>query len=208
MVTGRGGVAAGMADGRAGRWPPGLGFVRVMGLSVPGCGGVLPHRASLRSHQPGSPWCRGARPGSRQRATELVQGAAGLPMVSGELGSASVRARPASGGKPRGQRAPRARSSCGRRAGHGAAAAGAGISPAAMRASQAWPVVITAHSQRSKAAAHAVRACPSASRLASRPVRCACLAARTLLWRSAPQTARQAAARSAGGPGARSGSAR
>jgi hypothetical protein len=37
------------------------------------------------------------------------------------------------------------------------------------------PVVITAHSQRSSVAAHAVRACPSASRLASLLVQRACL---------------------------------
>ncbi len=99
----------------------------------------------------------------------------------------------------RGQRA-----APGARLSHAAAAAvtagRAGISPAAIRASHIVPVVITAHTQRSRAAAHAVRACPSASRFPSRPVRCACFAARTLLWRSAPQTARQAAARRAGRP--------
>jgi len=140
------------------------------------------------------------RPGSRQRATGLVQGAAGLPMVSGELsGSTCIRARPRLRESLRGPAA--------RRLPHAAAAQvtapprpGTRISPAAIRASHGCPVVMTAHSQRSSVAAHAVRACPSASRFPSRPVQRACLAARTLLWRSAPQTARQAAGRRAGRP--------
>ena len=146
-----------------------------------------------------------ARPGSRQRAIELVQGAAGLPMVSGEL-MALRRCGlvPPPGGKLTGTAGcPRSGViSCGRRGGHG------GDLAAAMRASHIVRVVITAHSQRSSVAAHAVRACPSASLFPSRPVQRACLAARALLWRSAPQTARQAAARSPAGRGARSASAR
>ena len=84
MVTGGGaGVAAGMADGRAGRACP-AAVLRVLRGSVPGA------RVSCRAVRlyvvinrvlPGA----AARPGSRQRAIELVQGAAGLPMVSGEL---------------------------------------------------------------------------------------------------------------------------
>jgi hypothetical protein len=47
-------------------------------------------------HQAG--WFPPGWAGSRQRATELVQGAAGLPLVFGELGgSTAVRARPVVG---------------------------------------------------------------------------------------------------------------
>src|ERR1019366_6196616 len=80
------------------------------------------------------------------------------------------------------------------------AAAGAGVPPAAMRGSHIWRRETTAYSQRSRVAAHAARACPSLSRLPSRPVRCACLARSTRLWRMPPHTARHAAARSAGRP--------
>src|ERR1035441_3936777 len=59
----------------------------------------------------------------------------------------------------------------------------AGMTPAAMRGSHIWRRETTAYSQRSRVAAHAARACPSLSRLPSRPVRCACLARSTRLWR-------------------------
>ena len=121
-----------------------------------------------------------ARPGSRQRAIELVQGAAGLPMVSGELMALRLSGLvPPPGGKLTGTAVPRAGFiSCGRRGGHGGPG---GDFPAAMRASRIVRVVITACSQRSSVAAHAVRACPPASRFPSRPVQRACLARRTLL---------------------------
>src|SRR5260370_16937303 len=69
-----------MGDGRAGRGRPGA-FCAVCVYSVPGA------RVSCRSVRlyvvinrvlPGA----AARPGSRQRAIELVQGAAGLPLAS------------------------------------------------------------------------------------------------------------------------------
>ena len=80
-----------------GRRLPAGGWVGV--LSVPGvrvsCSTVRLY-VVINRVVPGAAW----RPGSRQRAIELVQGAAGLPMVSGELhGSTRVRARPAAGRK-------------------------------------------------------------------------------------------------------------
>ena len=82
----------------------------------------------------------------------------------------------------------------------GRAAGRAGIWPAAMRASQARPVVTTAHSQRKMVAAQAVRACPSVSWFWFRLVQRSYLPASTRLWRSAPHTARQAAVRRPGRP--------
>ena len=84
--------------GTAGRALPAGGLGGVW-LSVPGvrvsCSTVRLY-VVINRVLPGAAW----RPGSRQRAIELVQGAAGLPMVSGELhGSTRVRARPAAGRK-------------------------------------------------------------------------------------------------------------
>ena len=99
--------------------------------------GVLPRRASLGSHQPGSPWCRVRGPGPGSAQSSSVHGAAGLPMVSGELhGSTRTRARPAAGRKAYGQRGlPRGRLS--HAAAGTATAPRRGVTcPAAMRASR------------------------------------------------------------------------
>ena len=83
----------------AGRTAPAQLPFCVVWLFRPGCAGVLPHRASLRSHQPGSPWCRGAArvPTARNRARAGCGGTAhGFRRAHG---STSVRARPAAGRK-------------------------------------------------------------------------------------------------------------
>jgi hypothetical protein len=135
MVTGYGeGLAAGMADGRAGRACP-AAVLRGLRGSVPGarvsCRTVRLYVVINRAPHPGA----AARPGSRQRAIELVQGAAGLPMVSGELMALRLSGLvPPPRGKLTGTACPGAGLS------HAAAAAvmagRAGISPAAMRASR------------------------------------------------------------------------
>jgi hypothetical protein len=75
---GRGGFATGMADWPGGHCRPACRLCPAVSLSRPGCGGVLPHRASLRSHQPGSPWkprgsVRGPGPGSAQSSSCRVR---------------------------------------------------------------------------------------------------------------------------------------
>jgi hypothetical protein len=114
--------------------------------------GVLPRRASLHSHQPGSPWSRGLAAGSRQRAIEFGTRGGGTARrfrraawLCACAGSSRRRE-----GKACGQRGAAAG-----RLPHAAARTAAarrdGTCPAVMRASHIWPAVITAHSQRSSA---------------------------------------------------------
>ena len=118
-----------------GRWPggsgrPACGSGVLCPCPVPGCGGVLPRRAALRSHQPGSPWCRGfaARvPAARNRARAGCGGTAdGFRRASWLYAHAgSSRRREESLRRP----ALRAAISCGRRGGHGGGAARGGDLP-------------------------------------------------------------------------------
>jgi hypothetical protein len=192
MMAGTGRVAAGVAG-----WPGGPCLpagVRVFCVVRSPVCGVLLRRASLRSHHrvlPGAAGCAARVPTARNRAR--CTGRRDCPWFPASCMALCLCGLvPPPGGKLTGSAGCRGRLSHAA-AGTAAAPRRGWTCPAAMRASRIVPVVITAHSQRSTVAAHAVRACLSASRFPSRLVRRACLAARTLLCRSAPQTARQAA---------------
>ncbi len=154
-------------------------------------------------------------PGSRQRATEFgAKGPGGAALVPSELEAQRTSGLAPPPGEGLRAAGPPLR---GGAPAHGSphAAAGAvtwpgraGMTPAAMRASQGCRRVTTAYSQRSRAAAHAARACPPASWLPSRRVRCAYLARSTGLWcrPCRPRARRPGAGRA--GRGGRSGSCR